>query len=309
MGAIGYALQPLVEALRASLRRAAVIHADETPLQILRVGGSKTKGSKGGGSNGTNKTRTGYLFTYRRGETDQPPIIVYDFAESRSGAHASRFLDQYAGALVVDDYAGYKALFAQTDDASKLRIREIACWAHARRKFFELHAANGSEIGAEALRRIGELYQVEHEAKAFDTEARHAHRQAHAKPLLDAFHAWLTELRPKISAGSATANAFDYVLRRWVAFTAYLDDGRYPIDNNPVENAIRPIALGRKNWLFAGSLEAGQRAANIMSLLHTARANGHNPFEYLRDVLERLPTMPASRIGELLPHTWKLASN
>lgn len=214
MGAIGYALQPLVAVLRADLHGAAVIHADETPVQILSVGGSKAKGSKGGGSNGANKTRTGYLFAFHRGETDQPPIIVYDFAESRSGAHASRLLEQYAGALVVDDYAGYKALFAQADDAGKRRIRELACWAHARRKFFELHAANGSEIGAEALRRIGELYKVERDARALKPPERHTLRQAHAKPLLDAFHAWLIELRPTISEGSATANALDYVLRR-----------------------------------------------------------------------------------------------
>jgi hypothetical protein len=277
-----------------------VIHADETPVQVLHAGGSKAKGS-----DGKRKTRTGYLFAYRRGETDEPPIIVYDFAESRSGEHASRFLDPYAGALVVDDYAGYKALFAREHEGK--RLRELACWAHARRKFFELHAANGSAIGAEALRRIGALYDVEREAKDFDAETRHAHRQAHARPKVEGFLAWLTELRPKISEGSATAKAFDYVLRRQASFVAYLDDGRYPIDNNPVENAIRPIALGRKNWMFAGSLQAGQRAANIMSLLHTARANGHNPFEYLRNVLERLPTTLDKDISTLLPHAWKPA--
>ena len=285
VGATGFALQPLVDALREALHRASVVHADETPVQMLAPGRGKTK--------------TAYLFAYRRGEIDEPPIIVYDFAENRSGNHARAFLADYGGALVVDDYAGYKSLFQSTP------MREVACWAHARRNFIELHAANQSTIAVEALTRIGAIYEAEREAKPMSTEERLAHRIEHARPKVEALFAWLEALRPQINSGSAGAKAVDYLLRRKPAFTAYLYDGRFPIDNNPVENAIRPIAVGRKNWLFAGSLLAGQRAANIMSLIQTAKANGHDPFAYLRDVLTRLPTQLNSRIGELLPHTWQ----
>ncbi len=284
VGVTGFALQPLVDALRDELHRACVVHADETPVQMLDPGRGKTK--------------TAYLFAYRRGEIAEPPIIVFDFADNRSGAHARRFLADYRGALVVDDYAGYKHLFQATP------MRELGCWAHARRKFFELHEANQSPLAAEVIPRIAALYEVEREAKGMTADDRHAHRQAHARPKVEALLDWLEGLRPKINSGSATAKAVDYLLRRKAAFTAYLDDGRFPVDNNPVENAIRPVALGRKNWLFAGSLLAGQRAANIMSLIQTAKANGHDPHAYLRDVLTRLPTQLNSRIGELLPHTW-----
>ena len=184
-------------------------------------------------------------------------------------------------------------------------LREVACWAHARRKFFELHAANKSAIAAEALTRIGALYAVERDATALDAPARRNYREEHARPQVEQLFDWLTALRPTINSGSAAAGAVDYLLRRRAAFTAYLDDGSFPIDNNPIENAIRPIALGRKNWLFAGSELAGTRAANIMSLIQTARACGHDPHAYLRDVLTRLPTQLNSGIGELLPHSWQ----
>lgn len=287
VGATGYALEPLVALLRSELRTEKVLHADETPVQMLAPGKGKTK--------------TGYLFTYRRGEIEEAPIIVYDYAESRSGQHARSFLEGYGGALVVDDYAGYKAFF-QTS-----AVREIACWAHARRKFFELHEANKSTIAAEALTRIAALYAIEAEAreKALDAPARHLLRQEQSRPIVDELWRWLDGLRPKVNPGSGTAKAIDYLLRRKPAFTAFLDDGCFPIDNNPVENAIRPIALGRKNWLFAGSLEAGQRAANLMSLIQTARVNKHDPMAYLTDVLTRLPTQPKDRLDELLPHLWK----
>ena len=287
VGACGVALAPLVDALRRELNGAHVLHADETPVQMLAPGHGKT--------------RTAYLFAYRQAALGARPIIVFDFATSRSGSNARRFLEHYGGALVVDDFAGYKPLFQRTPQP----LREVACWAHARRKFFELHAANQSTIAAEALTRIGALYEVERAAVALDTDARREHRQQHARPLVLQLFAWLTALRASVNSGGASARAIDYLLRRQAAFTAYLDDGSFPIDNNPVENAIRPIALGRKNWLFAGSELAGQRAANIMSLIQSARANGHDPHAYLRDVLTRLPAHLNSRIGELLPHCWE----
>ncbi len=179
--------------------------------------------------------------------------------------------------------------------------------AHARRKFFELQEHGQSQIAGEALERMAALYGIEQEARELDAEARQALRQTQAQPLVEDFKAWLLACRSKIPNGSSSAKAIDYTLKRWVALTHYLTDGNVPIDNNWIENQIRPIAIGRKNWLFAGSLRAGKRAAAIMSLIQSARLNGHEPFAYLKDVLRRLPTQPQSRIGELLPHRWKPA--
>ncbi len=282
IGAAGVALQPLVDALRSALLAAPVLHADETPVAQLDPGAGKT--------------RRAYLFAYRTATA--APIVVFEFCANRSGGNALRFLANWRGALLVDDYAGYKALFAQG-------ITELGCWAHARRKFVDLHKASGSAIAAEAIGRIATLYRIEDAARDLDDTARRDYRRTHAVPRMGELKIWLDTLRSTVASNSGTANAIDYTLRRWVALTRYLDDGRYPIDNNPIENAIRPIALGRKNWLFAGSEPAGRRAAAIMSLLATAKANGHEPHAWLTDVLTRLPTTKDRDIGTLLPHTWK----
>src|SRR5690554_4522456 len=180
--------------------------------------------------------------------------------------------------------------------------------APARRKFFELHAANQSQLAAQALDYMGELYAIEREAKALDATQRWRLRQERAKPIADKLHAWMLAQRLRVPDGSGTAKALDYSLKRWVALTRYVDDGAVPIDNNHLENQIRPVAIGRKNWLFAGSLRAGQRAAAVMSLIQSAKLNGHDPQAYLKDVLTRLPTHPNSRIDELLPHNWQPAT-
>ena len=180
--------------------------------------------------------------------------------------------------------------------------------AHARRKFHELWANHGSALGEQALKFFGRLYVVEREVQAVAPDERKAVRQERSQPIADALHQWLTQQRQKVPDGSATAKAIDYSLKRWKALVRFIDDGDLPIDNNWVENQIRPIALGRNNWLFAGSLRAGKRAAAVMSLVHSARLNGHDPYAYLRDVLERLPTQPASRTAELLPHRWSAPS-
>jgi transposase len=281
IGACGVALQPLVAAMRNELLAQPILHADETPVAQLDPGAGKTKRA--------------YLFAYRSGSG--PPIVVFDYCASRSGKHAGRFLGVWRGALMVDDYSGYKTLFASG-------MTELACWAHARRKFFDLHQASGSVIAQEAIQRIAALYRSEAEAATLSAPERYAYRQQHAAPILAALKGWLDQLRPTVAGNSGTANAIDYTLRRWTALTRYLDDGRYPIDNNPIENAIRPIAVGRKNWLFAGSETAGRRAAAIMSLLATAKANGHDPHAWLSDVLTRLPTTRDRDIGALLPQIW-----
>ncbi|NIE72925.1 IS66 family transposase [Pantoea sp. Ap-967] len=210
-----------------------------------------------------------------------------------------QFLGTWNGKLVCDDFAGYKAGF-------ELGITEIGCMAHARRKFFDLHAANKSQLAEQALHSIGGLYEVERQAKQMSDEDRWRLRQEMAVPVAEKLHEWMLAQCALVPEGSATAKALDYSLKRWVALTRYLDDGAVPIDNNAVENQIRPWALGRSNWLFAGSLRSGKRAAAIMSLIQSTRLNGHDPYAYLKDVLTRLPTQRASEIDQLLPHNWSL---
>ncbi len=186
-------------------------------------------------------------------------------------------------------------------------VTEVGCLAHARRKFFDLHAANKSQIAEFALEQFARVYEIERQVKELDAPQRAAVRQAQSKPVLDALRQWMLLQRQKVPDGSAIAKALDYSLRRWEALTRFVDDGQLPVDNNWIENQIRPIAIGRSNWLFAGSLRAAQRAAVVMSLIQSARMNGHDPYAYLKDVLTRLPTHKASRIEELLPHLWQPA--
>jgi transposase len=286
VGACGVRLQPLIEAMRAELLTRPVLHADETPVPMLKPG--------------LGKTHRAYLWSYASSEYDERQLVVYDFAEGRGGTHAREFLGSWSGKLVCDDYSGYKALFERG-------VIEVGCMAHARRKLHDLYANHRSEIAEEGLRYFSALYEIEREARErkLDAAGRHLLRQQRAKPVAEALRQWLTRQRGQVPDGSATAKAIEYSLGRWAALTRYLEDGDLPIDNNHVENRIRPIALGRSNWLFAGSLRAGQRAANVMSLIQSAKLNGHDPHRYLKDILERLPTQSASRLGELLPHKWQ----
>ena len=288
VGRCGVALQPLVDELRKALHQQNVLHADETPVAMLKPGNKKT--------------HRAYVWAYTSTPFCELNSVVYDFAPSRSGEHARSFLKGWQGKLVCDDFAGYKASFNHG-------ITEIGCMAHARRKFYDLHAANQSQIAAEALAQIGRLYDIERQAKDLDDAERLQLRQEKSKPILDLWHRWLLTQRQKVPDGSATAKAIDYSLKRWDALIRYCEDAAVPIDNNRVENQIRPWALGRSNWLFAGSLRSGQRAANVMSLIQSAKLNGHDPYAYLKDVLTKLPTHRASRINELLPHNWLPESN
>ena len=285
VGQTGVQLQPLVDALREAVLGQRVIHADETPVQML------TPGEK--------KTHRAYVWAYSTTPFADLKAVVYDFSPSRAGEHARNFLGQWNGKLVCDDFAGYKASFEQG-------VTEIGCMAHARRKFFELHATNKSQLAEQALRYIQLLYEIEHEVRDLEPDLRRRIRQEKAVPVMDALHAWMITQRLLVHDGSAISKALDYSLKRWTALSRYLDDGAVPIDNNWAENQIRPWALGRKNWLFAGSLRSGKRAAAIMSLIQSARLNGHDPYAYLKDVLTRLPTQRASEIAELLPHRWRL---
>ena len=288
VGACGVQLQPLVDALKDEMLRHSVLHADETPVAMLAPG--------------KKKTHRAYLWAYCPGVFEDLKAVVYDFALSRAGEHARAFLQQdnqpWRGKLVCDDFSGYKASFAQG-------VTEVGCAAHARRKFFDLHANTQSAVAEQALRFFGELYEVEREVQALETHERLRLRQEKARPLADSLHAWMLAQRLRATDGTGLARALDYSLKRWAALTRYIDDGQLPIDNNWVENQIRPIALGRSNWLFAGSLRAGQRAAAVMSLIQSAKLNGLDPHAYLKDVLQRLPTHKARLVGELLPHRWQ----
>ena len=282
VGRTGFALTPLAERLREYQRCRGVLHADETPVQQLAPG--------------QGKTQRAYLWAYRSNDLEgDPPIVVFDYQTSRAGRHAANFLEGWQGHRVVDDYAGYKTLFLAGT------IIELGCMTHARRKFYDLAQASGSPIARRALRHIARLYRIEAQAADWSIAERQAFRARHALPRLRLYQAWLIKTRQRVPDGSGTAKAIDYTLKRWVALSRYAATGHLPIDNNPVENVIRPIAIGKKNWLFTGSERAGQQAAVIQTLLGTAKLNGIDPAAWLKDTLEKLPTWPYSRLDELLP--------
>ena len=281
----GAALVPLFDAHREFVLAAPVLHADETPVNMLDPGAGKTKKA--------------YVWAYARSGFDALPGVAYDFCIGRGAKYPMAFLQGWSGTLVRDEFKGYESVL-------KIEGRTAAgCLAHARRKFDELIKVNQSPVATQAVQRIAWLYRIEREARELPADERLAMRQARSKPLWDEMQVWLRLERQRVPDGSATANAIDYSLNHWSGLTANLLDGNVPIDNNHLENLMRPWAMGRKAWLFAGSELAGQRAAVVMSLVQSAKLNGHDPWAYLKDVLTRLPTHMNSRIEELLPHRWQ----
>ena len=287
IGICGVRLAPLAQALKQFILSHAVVHADETPVQLLAPGRGKTKKA--------------YVWVYRTTNFVPQRAVLFDFCTSRGGEHPRRVLQDFEGTLVTDDYSGYHQLQRQG------RIKAALCMAHARRKLFEAHQLNRSEIAAQAVALIAKLYEVEREAREFEPQARLLLRQSRSRPIAQALHAWLLAQRPNLAKADTTARAIDYSLSNWPALTRYLEDGNVPIDNNAVENAIRPLAIGRRNWLFVGSQQAGERAAVMLSLIESAKLNGHDPWAYLKDVFERLPTLKNRDLELLLPHNWKPA--
>ena len=291
VGRCGVALTPLVDALKTAVLSQCVLHADETPVKMLEPGNKKTK--------------TAYVWAFATTRWSEVQAVVYDFQPTRAGEVARAFLDDWGGHLVCDDYGGYKASFKPKDDANNRDIIEVGCWAHSRRKFVDLVEVQQSPIATKAVEYINALYDIEREAKALSAGERKAFRQEKARPIIDALYEWLVGQRAALTKGTRTARAIDYTLNRWDALIRYLGDGNLPIDNNWVENQIRPWALGRSNWLFAGSLRSGQRAANVMTLIQSAKINDLDPQAYLQDVLERLPTARQADLETLLPHNWQ----
>lgn len=289
VGATSELLKPLNEALRQYVLSARKLHADDTPVPVLAPGQGKTK--------------QGRLWTYVR--DDRPAgdtataAVWFAYSPDRRGEHPHRHLADFKGTLQADAYAGFNRLY---DSGG---IQEAACWAHVRRKFFDLHEAHRSPITTEALERIGSLYVIENEIRGRSPDERRRERQTRSRPLLISLQSWLKESLTRLSRKSETAVAINYALGRWPALVRYCDDGLLEIDNNAAERALRAVAIGRKNYLFAGSDAGGERAAAMYSLIGSAKLNDLDPELYLREVLTRVADHPVNRITELLP--WNLA--
>jgi len=285
-------LQPLTDAVRRYVMSAYKIHTDDTPVPVL--------------SPGRGKTKTARLWVYARDDRPaadpSPPAVWFQYSPDRKGENPRRHLKGFAGVLQADAYAGYDQIFTSG------QIVEAACWAHARRKYFEIHERQGETPGTvahQALQSISALYAIEKEMRCKPADERRRQRQQRARPLLEELHRWLNNTLSFLSAKSPMALAIGYSLSNWRALTRYVDDGRIEIDNNTAERALRSVVLGRKNYLHFGSDSGGERAAVIYSLIGTCKLNGIDPQAYLRHVLERIADHPINRVAELLP--WVVA--
>jgi transposase len=293
VGACTTALSPLVTLIRGHVFAAERIHGDDTTVPVLAKA----------------KTITGRLWTYVR--DDRPfggpaePAAIFFYSRDRGGEHPCRHLAGYAGILQADAYAGFNELYHEGRKPGP--IVEAACWAHGRRKLFVLADVAKAPLAIEAVRRIDAIFDVERDINGLAAEQRRALRQVRVVPLVGALETWMRAERGKLSRHADVAKAMDYMLKRWVAFTRFLDDGRICLTNNAAERALRGIAIGRKAWLFAGSDRGGERAAAMNSLIATAKLNNIDPRAWLADVLARIADYPARRLDELLPWNWRNA--
>jgi transposase len=294
---VGYAvflLTILAELIGRHARAGPAVHADDTPVPVLDPGRGKTK--------------TGRLWVVVRDErpwgSPAPPAAFYLYSSDRKSEHAETLLRPCRGFLHADAYAGFKGLYDPDPSTGQARLVEVACWSHARRKLYDVHLATASPIARDALEQIGRLFAIEREISGRSPEQRLAARQEHSLPLLDALKSFLDTALDRISGKSSLAQAIRYATTRWEALLRFTRDGRLKMSNNAAERAIRPLALGRKNYLFAGSDSGGRRAATVYTIIETARINGLDPEAYLADILARIADHPASRIDELLPWNW-----
>jgi len=291
IGAIAVVVQPIVEAIKAHVLAAERIHADETTVPVLAKG----------------KCRTGRLWAIVR--DDRPfggkaaPAVVYFYSPDRSGKHPQAFLAGYAGIMQADAYSGFGRLYEEGRVAGT--IIEAPCWAHGRRNLYKIADLSKAPIAIQAVNRIDAIFAVERDIIGLTTNRRLAQRRERVRPLTGELETFLREKRAKLSSKSELAKAIDYMLKRWPAFTRFLDDGRICLTNNAAERALRGIAVGRHNWTFAGSDQGGRRAAAIYTLIETAKLNDVDPRAWLADLLARLADHPAKRLHELLPWNWK----
>ncbi|RSZ55073.1 IS66 family transposase [Massilia atriviolacea] len=289
VGAASGLLRPLVDAIRRHVLAAAKLHADDTPIPVLAPGNGKTK--------------TARLWTYVRDDRasgdSTPAAVWFAYTPDRKGIHPQTHLANFSGVLQADAYAGFNALYADGT------IQEAACWAHARRKFYDLHVARPSPLTEEALRRISELYLIEADIRGKPPHERQLARQSMSRPLIDALERWLRASMEKLSRKSDTSAAIQYALNLWPALVRYCDDGVIEIDNSAAERALRGVAIGRRNYLFAGADSGGERAAAIYSMIGTAKLNGIDPEAWLRHVLAHIADHPVNRVDEFLP--WRCA--
>ena len=292
-------LLPLIELIEAAIMGSDLLHADDTPIRVL----DRSLRDKGLGKG----VKKGRLWTYVRDQRPwagvAPPGAVYYFAPDWKEEHVHRHLKQASGILQADGYKGYAKLYEAGTDG-KRRFREASCWAHWRRDFHDIWTSNKSEIAREALDRIGALYDIEREVAGQPADIRLAVRQKHSKEKVEAFRVWAEAQLTRIPGKSDLAGAFRYGLSRWSSFCLFLEDGRVAIDNNAAERALRPIGVGRRNWLFAGADTGAETLARAMTIIETAKMNGLDPQAYLADVLDRIQDHKINRLAELLPWNW-----
>lgn len=293
VGACTATLSPLVALLRAHVLAGERLHADDTTVPVLATG----------------RTTTGRLWVYVRDDRPlagpAPPAALFHYSPDRKAEHPRRHLTGWQGILQADAYAGFNELYAP--DRQPGPVTEAGCWAHARRKFFDLAELGRAPLAVEAVRRIDVLFAIERDLNSLPAGERLAQRQQRSALPLAELEAWMREARTKLSRHSDVARAMDYMLTRWESFARFLGDGRIDLSNNAAERALRGIAIGRKAWLFAGSDRGGERAAAIYSLITTAKLNDVDPRAWLADVLARINDHPAARLHELLPWNWKPA--
>jgi transposase len=291
VGACVAALDPMIEALGAHVLSAERIHADDTTVPVLAK----------------MKTATGRIWVYVRDDRPfggkDPPAAFFRYSRSRAGEYPKSHLAGYAGIMQADAYAGFADLYHAKRQPAP--IIEAACWSHARRKLFDLAKLAKSPIAAEAVRRIDELFEIERTTNGKSPADRLAVRNERSRPLVVELESWLRKQRGLVSSKSELAKAMNYMLKRWAAFARFLDDGRICLSNNAAERAVRGVAIGRRNWTFAGSDAGGHRAAAIYTLVETCRLNDVDPQAWLADVLAKLPDYPSKRIADLLPWNWK----
>ena len=295
VGACSATLEPLVKEIEKHVLTAERIHADDTTVPVLAKG----------------QCTTGRLWVYVRDDASfsgqAAPAAHFHYAPTRGGEHPEKHLAAYSGLLQADAYSGYNGLYAKGRKPGL--IVEAACWAHGRRKFFELAELQKAPVAIEAVKRIDELFAIEREINGKPPDMRRAVRQERSKPLVAALEIWLREERKKLSSKAPVAKAIDYSLKRWQAFTRFLDNGRICLSNNAAERAVRGIAVGRKNWTFCGSDSGGHRAAAMYTLIETCKLNNVDARAWLADVLARIADHPARQITGLLPWNWKPAPN